>query len=172
MVMINPPPIDMPAVESPRGEALEYVGFGPRLGALLVDVVLLMVITVPLTLWVYGAEGMESDKLIKGPADVIINWVAPAVAILIFWKFRGATPGKMFIGARIVDATTGRQPSMGQLLGRYVGYIVSTIPLFLGYLWVIWDEHHEAWHDKMSGTVVVRPFTGEGKPVRFPRHAA
>jgi len=71
-------------------------------------------------------------------------------------RYRQATPGKMAIGARVVDATTGQAPSTRQLVIRYLGYYVSTIPLMLGLIWVAFDPRKQGWHDKLAGTVVVR----------------
>jgi uncharacterized RDD family membrane protein YckC len=81
--------------------------------------------------------------------------------------YKSATPGKMVIGAKIVNARTGRQPSTGQLIGRYFAYYISLIPLGLGYLWVAWDPKKQGWHDKLAGTVVVRPIR-RTEPVKFP----
>ena len=64
----------------------------------------------------------------------LLSWVFPAVAVVLFWVAKQATLGKMAIGATIVDANTGNAPGTGQLIGRYLGYYVSMIPLFLGFL--------------------------------------
>ena len=93
---------------------------------------------------------------LSGPAELLLNWVFPAIAVIVFWIYRQATPGKMIIGAKIVDANTGGPPSTGQLIGRYLGYYVSMIPLFLGMIWVAFDARKQGWHDKLAGTVVVR----------------
>jgi len=93
---------------------------------------------------------------LQGPADFLINWLLPAVAIVLFWIYRQATPGKMAIKARIVDARTGAKPKPSQLMIRYLGYYVSTIPLGLGLIWVAFDPRKQGWHDKIAGTVVVR----------------
>jgi uncharacterized RDD family membrane protein YckC len=81
--------------------------------------------------------------------------VLPAVAVIVFWKFRGATPGKMAISAKIVDASTGGPPSTGQLVGRYFGYIVSILPLGLGLVWVGFDRRKQGFHDKLANTMVI-----------------
>jgi len=146
--------IEMPALKSAD---LEYVGFWPRVGAALIDTLLIMVVTVPLVTAVYGKQYWISDSWIKGPADFLINWLLPAGAVLLFWIYRQATPGKIAIGARIVDAKTGQPPSTGQLIGRYLGYYVSMLPLCLGLMWVAFDARKQGWHDKLAGTVVVRP---------------
>ena len=135
---------------------LEYVGFWARLGATIVDTILLLIICIPLVTWIYGAEYWVSERFIQGPADLVINWVLPAVAVVLFWIYRQATPGKMLIHARIVDAKTGGKPTTGQLIGRYLGYYVSTIVLLLGFIWVAFDARKQGWHDKLAGTLVVR----------------
>lgn len=135
---------------------LEYVGFWPRVGASIIDSLLIAVICLPLVIWIYGTEYLMDPRLIAGPADVLINYALPAAAIVIFWIYRQATPGKMAIGARIVDANTGNPPTTRQCIIRYLGYFVSTIPVFLGFIWVALDDRKQGWHDKLAGTVVVR----------------
>lgn len=134
----------------------EYVGFWARVGAALIDSVLLLLIIVPLLYWIYGPGYFLDSDAIGGAADLLLNWVLPAVAVILFWVYRQATPGKIAIGARIVDARTGRPPSTGQLVGRYLGYYVSMIPLCLGLIWVAFDARKQGWHDKLAGTVVIK----------------
>lgn len=148
-------------------EDLEYVGFWPRVGASLIDTVLVVAICWPLVTMVYGWRYWSSAALVQGPADFAINWILPAIAVLLFWKYRQATPGKIAIGARIVDAGTGAPPSTGQLVGRYFAYYLSTIPLLLGFVWVAFDARKQGWHDKLAGTVVVRSKRHGTEPVTF-----
>jgi uncharacterized RDD family membrane protein YckC len=136
---------------------LEYVGFWPRLGASIIDTILVIVICYPLLTLIYGKQYWSSTVLVQGPADILLNWVLPAIAVVLFWVYRQATPGKMAIRARIVDARTGGRPSTGQLIGRYFAYYLSTIPLLLGFLWIAFDPRKQGWHDKLANTVVVRP---------------
>ena len=148
---------------------LEYVGFWLRVWASIIDTLLVLLICMPLVTWYYGPEYWLSEEvvLVYGPADFIINWVLPAIAIVLFWIYRQATPGKMVIGARIVDAKTGAKPTTGQLIGRYFGYYVSTIPFLLGLIWVGFDPRKQGWHDKLAGTVVVRAKAHGAQAVRF-----
>jgi uncharacterized RDD family membrane protein YckC len=147
----------------------EYAGFWARVGAALIDTVLVLVITMPLLRLIYGSEYGASTGLFQGPADILISGVLPAIAVVIFWVTRGATPGKMAISAQVVDARTGNKPTTGQSIGRYLGYYVSTIPLGLGLLWVAIDPKKQGWHDKLAGTVVIRRKGGTTQPVSFDR---
>jgi len=136
---------------------LEYVGFWPRVGAAIIDSLLVAAICWPLLTYVYGTGYWTDTSLVRGPADFFINWVFPAVAVVLFWVYRQATPGKMAISARIVDAKTGEPATTRQLIGRYLAYYVSIIPFCLGLIWVAFDPRKQGWHDKLAGTVVVRP---------------
>lgn len=151
-------------------ETLEYVGFWPRVGAALIDTLLLLAVCMPLVTLVYGKSYWLSSKVIQGPVDFLINWVLPAIAVVLFWVYRQATPGKIAISARIVGAATGEKPSTGQLIGRYAGYYVAMLPLMVGILWVALDPRKQGWHDKLAGTVVVRSRRASGPmPVAFER---
>lgn len=139
-------------------QATQYAGFWIRVVASIIDGILIAIFTLPLLISVYGWDYLDVEKTgwIAGPADFMISWVLPAVAVILFWVWKQATPGKMVFSARIVDAKTGGKPSTGQYIGRYFAYILSTIPLFLGYIWVAFDARKQGWHDKLAGTVVVR----------------
>lgn len=146
---------------------LEYAGFWVRTWAAVIDSLLLIAVLAPVLTAIYGWSYWDSSKLVQGPADVLVSWVAPAVAVLVFWIVRQATPGKMAVSTRIVDARTGNNPTTAQLVIRYLGYYVSMIPLFLGIIWIAFDRRKQGWHDKLAGTVVVRQKAGSTEPVRF-----
>jgi uncharacterized RDD family membrane protein YckC len=146
---------------------LEYAGFWRRFGATLIDAALLCIVTFPVLIAVYGADYWLDERLIRGPMDFLISWVLPAAVVLVFWTTKGATPGKMAIAAQVVDERTGGKPTTGQLVGRYFAYFVSTLPFCLGFIWVGFDPKKQGWHDKLSGTVVVRRKAGSTEPVQF-----
>ena len=135
----------------------KYAGFWLRLGAFLIDTLIVSVIVLIILLAIFGKDYLRLQE--QGEtlwADILFQVVLPAVAAILFWRYRGATPGKMLLSARIVDAGTLGPPSTGQLIGRYFAYLVSIIPLFLGFLWIAFDKRKQGWHDKLAGTVVVR----------------
>lgn len=70
---------DLDAMPRSAGYAdgLEYAGFWIRLGAALIDGILLMIITMPLLVWIYDWGYYGDGKLIAGPADFLINWLTP-----------------------------------------------------------------------------------------------
>lgn len=138
-----------------KSNELQYAGFWVRVGAAVIDSVLVIAITFPILWSVYGSEYFKSEKIINGFWDFIVSWVFPAVAVIVFWIYRSATPGKIALGLKIIDAETGQNPSTGKCIIRYLGYYVSTIPFFLGLIWVAFDKKKQGWHDKLAGTYVV-----------------
>ena len=150
-----------------QSDELEYVGFWPRVGASLIDTILLGIIVWPILTVFYGESYWTSEQFIQGPMDFLLSWVFPAVAVILFWLAKQATPGKIAISAKIVDAETGGRPSPGQYIGRYLAYYLSIIPIGVGFIWVVFDERKQGWHDKLAGTVVVRLKNREPKPVSF-----
>ena len=146
---------------------LKYVGFWKRTVAGLVDTFLIILVTLPILIWIYGIEYLNNEHMEKGSFDFIINYVFPTIAVILLWKYYQATPGKMIFKATIVDARTGGKPSLRQLIIRYLGYIISTIPLCLGIFWVAFDKKKQGFHDKLANTVVVQPKVIESEPVEI-----
>jgi uncharacterized RDD family membrane protein YckC len=95
----------------------------------------------------------------------MLNYIFPAVATILFWNYCSATPGKMALNMKIVDAKTGKKPTVGQFIGRYLGYFPSFLVVMLGVIWVGIDSRKQGWHDKMAGTVVIKDT--KKKPVIF-----
>jgi uncharacterized RDD family membrane protein YckC len=146
---------------------LKYVGFWKRTVAGLVDTFLIILVIFPILIWVYGIEYLNNEHMEKGSFDFIINYVFPTIAVILLWKYYQATPGKMIFKATIVDAKTGGKPSLRQLIIRYLGYIISTIPLGLGIFWVAFDKKKQGFHDKLANTVVVQLKVIESEPVEI-----
>ena len=135
----------------------KYAGFWIRVGASLIDLALLLMITLPLTLMIYGSDKVwNSDDIILGPADFLINYSLPFFATIILWMYKSATPGKMVLHLKVLDEATGNKLTIGQSIGRYLAYIPAMLVLFVGIFWVAWDKKKQGWHDKLAKTVVVR----------------
>ncbi len=146
---------------------LEYAGFWIRLGASLIDTFILLIIMTAIMVSVYGLDSMSTEisnasmdfsatsYSFEGGGSFFINYLVPAVIVLAFWVFKSATPGKFALKLVIVDAKTGKKPTLGQFVVRYLGYFLSSIFL-LGFIWIAFDKRKQGWHDKLAGTIVVR----------------
>ena len=130
---------------------VELAGIGARLLAQIIDLFWLL----PLSFLLGAVATFVNGGQMSLGGELMANLIG-ALVVLLFWVERQATPGKLVLGLSIVDAETGGTPTMGRFTLRYVGYLVSALPLGLGYLWAIWDKRKQGWHDKMAGTLVVR----------------
>ena len=141
-----------------------YAGFWRRLIAFIIDGILILILLS--IMWGTATDGAfelaywedyQHHRIsINYPwwAE-LLEFVIPTAYIVGFWLWKSATPGKMVVGARIVDHRTGAEPSGGQFIGRYFAYIVSSVLFGLGFLWAAFDKRKQGWHDKLAGTVVV-----------------
>lgn len=147
----------------------QYVGFWARVLATIIDSIWISVILALVVAAVFGGDYIEtlmtppagSAGMVAGahpnPAlSFLLQLLLPALLIVAFWVYRSATPGKMVISAEIVDAKTLGKPTTGQLIVRYIGYYLSSLVFFLGFLWVAFDKRKQGWHDKIAGTVVIK----------------
>ena len=126
----------------------DYAGFWQRAAALVIDALIAVVILVPLMIVVFGMRR-------AGLGWELLALVTVAVAVIAFWRYCGATPGKLALGVKIVDANTGLPPSNARLVVRFLAYFVSAFPLYLGFLWAAVDRRKQGWHDKIARTVVI-----------------
>jgi uncharacterized RDD family membrane protein YckC len=149
------------------GEALDYAGFWIRVVAAVIDGVLVGIVQGAAFFTAYAAGFFEMSPRLVGPLYVLVSQLVPAAIVTLFWSKWGATPGKMAVGAGVVDAYTGGRPSVRQFLERYFAYYISYLPFGLGCFWVAWDRRKQGWHDKLAGTVVVRRAASGAGVVRF-----
>lgn len=133
-----------------------YAGFWIRFVAQIIDQIVLAMVTLPLGYMIYGNAYFNSDATYLGIADVIITTVLPSIAIIYLWLKYSATPGKMIFNLKVLDEKTGNPITLKQSIIRYFGYIVSTIFIFIGFIWAGFDKKKQSWHDKMAKTVVVK----------------
>ncbi|MDI6753477.1 MAG: RDD family protein [Thermodesulfobacteriota bacterium] len=67
----------------------------------------------------------------------------------------GQTIGKMIFGLRVVK-TNGQSLTFSRALARSIAYILSALPIFLGFFWVGFTRSKRSLHDRIVGTMVVR----------------
>ena len=146
---------------------MTYAGFWIRVGASLIDTLVMLIVFIPTAMMIYGANTMSTEMTsqdmsywsssfhMEGSGNIFLNYIFPALLVLAFWLYKSATPGKMATRLTIVDAKTGKKPTVVQFLLRYLGYFLSSIFL-LGFIWIAFDKRKQGWHDKIAGTVVVK----------------
>ncbi|HEY9198479.1 MAG TPA: RDD family protein [Gammaproteobacteria bacterium] len=129
-----------------------YIGFVRRCAATLLDLLLLAFLSSVFG-WLLMLEYPDAEAIMRS-AGIVFMPLIPLLIVLLWWRLQG-TPGKLLLGCRIVDARSGGHPQLWQALVRLLGYALSALPLGLGFLWMIRDTRHQAWHDKLARTLVV-----------------
>lgn len=130
-----PPPAsataDIGATAAPRA------GFWIRMAALLIDIVLVSIIVsildTPDTVWIVALAGYGA----------------------LMWKIKGTTIGGIVCGLKVVRRD-GADLNWDTAIVRALGCFLSMVVCGLGFLWIVFDEDRQAWHDKIAGTLVVR----------------
>jgi uncharacterized RDD family membrane protein YckC len=140
-------------LESSSSASRDYAGFWPRALAVLIDSLIVVVIAMPLVVLAFGADYFSLDPARRAWDGLTLAIVAAAT--IGFWRAVGATPGKIAVAVKVVDAKTGEVPGTGRLVLRFLCYFVSALPLYLGFLWIAFDRRKQGWHDKIAGTVVI-----------------
>jgi uncharacterized RDD family membrane protein YckC len=135
---MTPEPPALSAVTMPRA------GFWRRFLATVLDAVLIGLIIGPLL------------HLPHVPRWFLLIWVTYHVGM---WSWKGTTIGGIVLGLRIVR-TDGQRINFAIALVRALASFFSAAVLGLGFLWAGWTRDKQSWHDKIAGTIVVRPPKG------------
>ena len=86
----------------------EYAGFWIRAWASIIDTILILIIIMPILIAIYGSDFWDSKSFVAGSWDFIFQYILPAIAVIIFWIYKSATPGKMLT---FIAASPACQPS-------------------------------------------------------------
>ncbi|MEV5884027.1 RDD family protein [Streptomyces sp. NPDC052020] len=165
----------------PGGPGPRVASMGRRLGARLIDGVIIGIVYIVLLIaGVAGSFGAAQDCDVNSPAyescvdDAAADMMGPLTAVFLIlgiasllyeWLMVGlvgATLGKMLLGMRVVKADTGQKTGLGSSFIRWIIPIVGSLACGIGqllvYLSPFWDKsgRQQGWHDKAASTMVVQ----------------
>jgi uncharacterized RDD family membrane protein YckC len=140
----------------PPTELVAYGGIATRAIALAIDAalttVLFMSVTGVVALIASLVGGLHPQWLVG--VLVGAGWFLIAGAyFVLFWSSAGQTPGMRLLGLR-VDRPGGGPPSFGRSIVRLAGLVLAIIPLFAGFIPVLFTEKRRGLPDYLAGTVV------------------
>ncbi len=160
----------------PRAAATPFAGVATRAVALAVDAALILVIFASLAALFGLITSLVGELRPQWLVGVILASAWALVAggyFVLFWTGAGQTPGMRLLRLRLLGPD-GPPPSLVRSLLRAVGTVVSIIPLFAGYLPVLFDKRRRGLPDFLAGTVVVyedSPAALAAEPVDVDREA-
>jgi uncharacterized RDD family membrane protein YckC len=160
-------------------ERIEYASVLRRFGAMLIDNLLLSIINTVIggvIGFVFGFTNAQSLAAAGYRSGSTLSSLPPEVAgplmdmyVIVFiisfvlmWLYYAAfessdlmaTPGKRALGMKVTD-TEGERISFGTATGRFLGRLISSLILGIGFLIAFFTSKHQALHDLIAGTVVV-----------------
>lgn len=153
-----------------------YAGFGQRLVAVIIDIIIIGVaqsfIIVPLLAAVglgfaSSAENMdfsnpeETAGMIAGIMALIGGyWILATCIQILYFTFmesskNQATVGKMAMGIIVTDLNGGKL-DFSKALVRNLCKIISNFTMLIGYIMAAFTEKRQALHDMIASTLVVK----------------
>ena len=146
-----------------------YGGFWIRLGAYLIDAIILFMVENIVMFAVIGRSAFpapvqpdpEHPFAALAPmmgvlfTSMAINTVITAAYFTFFWGKMGASPGMLALGLKVVRPN-GAPISFGRALGRYFGTVLSSFTLCIGFIIIAFDQEKRALHDMICDTRVVK----------------
>ncbi len=134
-----------------------YAGLATRAIGLVIDVLLAQII------FLTGAAlvGLVASLV----RDLRPEWLVATLAVagwmlvsgtyfVLFWTAAGQTPGMRLMRLRVSDHH-GQPPSLGRSIVRFFGLLLAIVPLFAGFLPVLFDDRRRGLHDFLAGTTVL-----------------
>jgi uncharacterized RDD family membrane protein YckC len=151
----------------PVAAAVRYAGFWLRVGAALIDGIILFIAG---SIFQYAVLGARVASPVFDPAHPEahigetlavfgIAWLIGAVTGAAYeggfvYKL-GATPGKMALGLKVVRPS-GAPVGLGRAVGRYFAKMLSAMILGIGYIMVGFDSQKRGMHDMICDTRVIK----------------
>lgn len=143
---------------------MEKANFGSRIGAYIIDQLVLQAICWALMIPFMGLMGVatatESD-VFAGIAALAFVALIPALLVLqfvyfgFFWSREGQSLGKKLLSIKVVSRDGELLSFVKAGLRGTFGYWLSGAVFALGFIWAAFDDDGEAWHDKIFETRVV-----------------
>jgi uncharacterized RDD family membrane protein YckC len=153
---------------------MTYASFGARLGAWLIDVIIIgcvqFVVVAPIMTFLgFGIaaqvqDGEVTEEAALGMIGAILAMVGSAmlvtfaITILYFALMESsksqATLGKLAVGIKVVD-TEGNRLSFGKAFLRSIGKIISGMIMYIGYIMAAFTEKKQGLHDLIANTLVI-----------------
>ncbi len=171
-----PPPYGSPAQPPSGGAAPVYADMGRRLGARLIDGILVGIVLVVLGGILFGGAAtqvtvdQQTGQVTEGTGALIaayLSYIFLALVLTLAYEvvliaLRGATVGKQLLGIKVVREADGQIPGWAPSALRWLipqlGGLVCGIGQLVVYLSPLWDatKRNQGWHDKVAKTLVVR----------------
>jgi uncharacterized RDD family membrane protein YckC len=137
---------------------VRYVGLATRAISFALDAAVINLIAI-----IVGVDASLILSLLHLPSVVktILAAIGGVVYVLwlvgyfvVFWSATGQTPGASMMQIKVQTPDGGRIKPHRALV-RCAGVLLAALPLFLGFVPILYDEKRRGFQDRFAGTVVV-----------------
>jgi uncharacterized RDD family membrane protein YckC len=155
--MTEPTTWEAPEPVSGPAPGIDFASPGSRLVAYIVDNLLILAVCFVITIvgFVIGAF-------------LPLIWVVATIAIIgvalgyfpWYWSHGGQTPGMKMLRIKVVRDADGGPVTVGAAILRLIGFWVSQVVFYIGFIWIFIDKRKRGWQDLIGGTIVVTAENG------------
>ncbi|WP_113654069.1 RDD family protein [Pedobacter namyangjuensis] len=133
-----------------------FASFDQRLLASVIDYFALLVIYVIVVLFIYVFVSEKMFRIGTALGLLLLIPVAKTVySIIAEASEKQATLGKRLLNIKVTD-NVGDRITIGLSIARNLSKILSTLPVFIGYLLCFTNKKQQCLHDSLVGTLVVK----------------
>jgi uncharacterized RDD family membrane protein YckC len=151
--MTTPTTWSGPDPEGGPAPGVEFATPGARLVGYIID--LLIQFGLGLALVLVGTIGLALLPII-GILIYIVGGIALFLYFPFFWQRSGQTPGMRLMQIKVVRDADGGPVTWGPAILRLIGFWISGIVFYIGYIWVFIDKRKRGWFDLIASTVVIK----------------
>ncbi|MBV8998435.1 MAG: RDD family protein [Solirubrobacterales bacterium] len=143
---------------APSAPPVRYVGLVTRAISFAIDAAVIDLVAIVVGL---GASLILSLLHLPGAVKAILAVIGGFAFILwsvgyfvVFWSTTGQTPGARVMQIQVVsDDETPLKPR--RALIRCVGVVLAALPLFAGFIRILFDARRRGFQDRLAGTLVI-----------------
>ncbi|HEY5948444.1 MAG TPA: RDD family protein [Kofleriaceae bacterium] len=174
---VAPPRPSQPMLQRPTSKreapSVYVVGFWKRFAAAAIDFFVILPVAIVITFIVSKVANvhlpakniklldvdMWIDLVLAGSSALVMAlglFIAIALTyLLVFHITLGRTLGMRVLKMKVIDVY-GDPPSPARCVARCAGYLAGVATLFLGFLWIGFDNEKRGLQDWIAGTYVIR----------------
>jgi uncharacterized RDD family membrane protein YckC len=123
-----------------------------RIKAFITDMFMIMMPIMYITTYIImsGKDDFQSSPLARWLTMILFG-----IIIILFWKFRGQTPGFKAYNIKLIDIKTKQNISFFKALVRYVLFIVSAVSI-VGFILPFFRKDKKTFQDLMTNSCVIQ----------------
>jgi uncharacterized RDD family membrane protein YckC len=143
------------------GASQAYAHWGQRVLSALIDAFGPAIVAGILVGFILTPIALSGGEGAAGIVSIISLLIYVGLLAFVIWNSgykqgtTGQSIGKKIVGTKLVRASDGQPVGFGLAIGRQFLHVLDSLPLYIGYLWPLWDERRQTFADKVVDTVVV-----------------